>query len=76
MMDLTSNASVFEQIEFLALQIPIKFISMGAVYHIYPASSILHIFSCDAECLVINKGDLFRFSHDVILAGIGAGARC
>lgn len=69
-----SNASVFEQIEFFGVTNPDQIYKHGrehiASVRLRP---FLHIFSCDAECLVINKGDLFRFSHDVILAGIGAG---
>lgn len=69
----TVPATKLEQIEFFGVTHPDQIWTNGREHIATPRlRPFTHYFNCDAEILTANKGQMIRFSHDVILVGLAA----
>lgn len=68
-----ANASDYQALEFYGVTSPAQIWRMAREYLATMVHrSITHSFNVDLENLVVRKGQLFHFAHDVVMAGVGS----
>lgn len=69
-----ATATDYQALEFYGVTNPTQIWRMAREYLATMVHrSITHSFSVDLENLVVRKGQLFHFAHDVVMIGVGAG---